>query len=237
VKLQRVVVVDLEKRDVEEKTGGNRPDRIIGSLGPECVANAIPQVYGGPSLSDAPPEFNEELTRKTELTLNGAALVILHCSERQHLVPAVLRTAALRDIPCLLYTAQPGPPRDVVEYLRDDDASPQHVAIPVRLYPQLVEGWPQSRDGLALRECVKAALSGVPLKDAVRSAFGDPELDRILDDLYRQLRQLCDTQPLEGAGKRDFTAIQADRNKRLEAHYLTKRGWRDPALISKDGGA
>jgi hypothetical protein len=189
--MQRILIVD-HCMDVDQNgdPAGTRHQRIkdcLLQLGAEVVS--VPQIYGGPSLTTAPAGFDESLLNRSRATVSNNYLILLHCGQGQHLVPAVLADKIAHDLPCLLYTASLKPREPVQRYLKSESASPKHVVLPaeLRLSPQLTEDWPQSREGSALRECVKAILSGTAPSDAVYQAFGNPKLEAALDELYKML--------------------------------------------------
>jgi hypothetical protein len=187
----------------------------------------FPQVYGTPALPDEDAtDFSNELQGRSRATLSDGDVLLVHTGEDQQFVPAILWERIVHSIPCLLYTALPDQREEVQVYLNSKVASPVHDSLPGRFYPELSEDWPRSRDGIALKKCVTEILSGIPPKDAVGSAFGDPELDRILDGLYAKLQG--------GPGHVDLGAIRKERDLQLEAHYEKTRGWRNPTI--EEGG-
>jgi len=217
-------IVIIDHRQAPSDTRYIRLSACLEPLGTN--RRCVRQVYGDPGLPVAPARLTADLLERTNATLAGASLVLLHCGDGQHLVPAVLLQTVLQERPCLLYTG--GDPHIKAKELVNVCNPLMHVVLPRPFATKLPEDWPQSRDGVALKDCTAKILFGLSPRDAVRSVFGEPELDQILDDLYSQLNA--------GPGKVDLEAVRADRNSRLESHYENSRGWRDPALMASTGG-
>lgn len=215
-----IIIVDHRQQPTD-----TRHLRLAACLEPLKVGcRTVRQVYGDAPLQTPPAWLTEDLRNQIVTTIGGAKLVLLHCGDRQHLVAEALHVDALRSIPCLLFTG--GDPQKKAGELASVADPEKHIVLPTELAPRLREDWPQSNDGVALRGCAERILSGESPKTAVRKAFGDPELDEILDALYAELNG--------GAVRNNSVALKAlidKRNELLEAHYEKTRGWRNPALL------
>ena len=214
--MKKIVIID-------HRDAGRHKQMATCLRQPNIDISWFPQVYGAPSLDDGEvAEFTEDLRARSATNLQASDVILLHAGEQQHFVPAILWKDIISSIPCLLFTALPAQRSTVQEYLDDNSKSPLHVALPGRFYPEPDTGWAQSRQGLALKQCVEAILCGIRPNSAVRSAFGDPDLDRILDEMYEKLKP--------GPPRADLKGIRIERDARLEAHYEKTRGWRNRAI-------
>jgi len=169
-------------------------------------------------------DFDEELSQLTIEAIGDKNLILLHCGDNQQLVPRVLWPDMAGNLPFLLYTGLPSIPDGVCRFLASAAASPKHVVLPMRLPTTLDTDWPQSSEALRVRRCVELILSGTEPPDALRIAFGDPRIDKILDALYGTLAAVP-----AGAAPEDLRTgldeITHDRDTQLDAVYRERRGW------------
>jgi hypothetical protein len=197
-----MLIVDLHRNDGWQRISDLKEAlKKVGGAEPSYAE----QVYGDTRSSE--PELNSVLDKCRDV-LQNRRLVLLHCGSSQHCVPDVLDSEPLNTIPCLLYSGGVADP-EIEAFAK------------ARSYRCAL-----IRDVLGLaglkpdqKERVEATLrlileQGKEPGVAVAMAYGDPDLEKILDDLYGKL--------VPGA---DLKELQQERDAALEKHYREKRGW------------
>jgi hypothetical protein len=149
-------------------------------------------------------------------------LILLHCGD-QHDAAQVL--SEWQDKSILAYFGGWGPSEATSTYFATNPSA-RHGLIPeaIELEFQLdvdAEVKTKSGEKLAsdaaekLRNCLQLILQqGKQPPEAIEAVYGDPELEDILNDLYRKLEPW-----------KDLGEIKKDRDKQLGSYYETKLGW------------
>lgn len=197
-----MLIVDLHKKD-----GSQRILDLKGAL--KAVSGAEPsyaeQVYGDTRSPE--PEL-ESIQAECGQVFQNQRLVLLHCGGSQHCVPDVLDADPLNGLPCLLYSGGPAD-TDIAQFVGRRSCR-------CALIPEVLPLAGLTQDQ---KERLQAALRLILEQerepgDAVAMAYGDPDLEKILDKLYGKL--------VPGA---DLKGLRDERDAALEEHYRKNRGW------------
>lgn len=155
-------------------------EALIKEVDPRTTVERVCQLAGGDGAF-APPLCDMVVPIKENVA--GRNLILMHCGENQHYVPAAM--SVFGDVPCLLYHG--GTLNQAVgDYLRNSDSSLNHAAIAETF---ALAGLTEEQKA-RLKKCVQLILgeARIPARRAVEEAFGAPELDKNLNDLYDAMR-------------------------------------------------
>jgi hypothetical protein len=201
-----MLIVDLHKADGKQ--------RILDltealTMVTDALADAVPsyaeQVYG--ETRSPEPEL-ECVQAECRQAVQNKRLVLLHCGGSQHCVPDVLDLVPFKSIPCLLYSGGT-PDAEITQFVRDRSSRCALIpeVLPLAGLDQGQKERLESTVRLILREGKEPGV-------AVAMAYGDPDLEKILDRLYGKL--------VSGA---DLNRLRVERDAELEEHYRKRRGW------------
>lgn len=171
---------------------------------------------------------NDRIWTEFEALVGPANLVLLHCGGDQLYAAEALRKDCMQDKACVAYYGGANPHDEVLKYF-NGITSVKHAlipeAVPLGLQPQAVpreqkdespsESAPPTTPIVKLTKCINLIFGHKhEPRGAVEEVYGDPELDKILEGLYKRLTP--------GA---DLNTLTKDRNSALDAYYLKRRGW------------
>lgn len=198
----RVLVVDHHNQDGQTRIADLKAviKKVAG-----CDPDWLQQVYG--DTRETTPSWN---IVKTDCVnrLRSMDLVVMHCGGQQHCVLPVLAEQELNNVPILLYSG--GAVDNTIRVFAR--ANPPRLALIEETFGLL--GLQEQQ-----KEKLEAAIRLILVEkktpgEAVETAYGDPELEKILEELYSKL--------VAGA---DLNELRVERDAALEAHYRERRGW------------
>jgi len=161
--------------------------------------------------NDREPLLSRVVDEITVCTQNKD-LILLHCGPDQHLLPGALDL--FQAVPCLLYFGGALLTK-IANHIQGGASSEKHAVIP----ETLDLGGLTEEQKRRLKHCVRLMFSD-PKKSprvAVEESFGDPGLERILNDLSARLSPELTVEAI--------ATLKRDRDLALEEHYRRKRGW------------
>jgi hypothetical protein len=165
----------------DHRSDSKRPAALAACLEPWPTTHSQ-QLYGS-SDNERPAELNDQFRERIEANTNLADVLLIHVGKHQHFVKECLTSELLHGKRCLFYSGGSFP-SDIMRLVKSDSSSKLHAPVPFTIFVDPAPDWPRSPEAVSLRRWIELVVEGIPPTEATSIAFGDPELERALHELW-----------------------------------------------------